>query len=104
MMAISTMDNALWDLKGKREGVPVCRLLGTGSRTSVPAYCTVNEFGDTPEEAKDALRHEVAIYLEDCEQLGILDDVLIEAGFYDNDEVWMSSLVEPPHEPKITII
>ena len=61
-------------------------------------------FGDTPEEAKDALRREVSVYLEDCEKLGILDDVLIEAGFYDNDEVWMSSLVVPPHEPRITII
>jgi hypothetical protein len=30
--------------------------------------------------------------------------VLIEAGFYDNDEVWMSSRVVPPREPKITIL
>jgi len=36
--------------------------------------------------------------------MGILDEVLIEAGFYDNDEVWMSSQVVPPKEPKITII
>ena len=25
-----------------------------------------------------------------------MEDVLIEAGFYDNGEVWMSSRVEPP--------
>lgn len=71
------------------------------------AYCpelVMTGFGDTPEEAKDALRREIAAYLEDCEEMGILDEVLIEAGFYDNDEVWMSSQVVPPKEPKITII
>ena len=71
------------------------------------AFCpelVMTGFGDTPEEAKDALRREISIYLEDCEAMGILDEVLIEAGFYDNDEVWMSSQVVPPKEPKITII
>ena len=64
----------------------------------------VTGFGDSAEEARQELRREIAAYLEDCESLGILDDVLIEAGFYDNDEVWMSSLVVPPKEPRITIL
>jgi predicted RNase H-like HicB family nuclease len=71
------------------------------------AYCpelVITGFGDTPEGARDSLRSEIAAYLEDCEELGILDDVLIDAGFYDNDEVWMSSLVTPPREPKITFL
>ena len=71
------------------------------------AYCPeliITSFGDTSDEAKESLRREIGSYLEDCEELGVLDDVLIEAGFYDNDEVWMSSLVTPPKEPKITII
>lgn len=71
------------------------------------AFCpelVMTGFGDTPEEAKVALRREISTYLEDCEKMGILDDVLIEAGFYDNDEVWMSSQVVPPREPRITII
>ncbi|MFQ6025926.1 MAG: type II toxin-antitoxin system HicB family antitoxin [Dehalococcoidia bacterium] len=71
------------------------------------AFCpelVMTGFGDTSEEARDNLRSQIAAYLEDCEELGILDDVLIEAGFYDNDEVWMSSLVEPPKEPRIRII
>ena len=77
------------------------------SGESYQAYCpelVITGFGDTPEEAKQALRREINAYLEDCEELGILDEVLIEAGFYDNDEVWMSSLVTPPKEPKITFI
>ena len=28
--------------------------------------------------------------------MGVLEDVLIEAGFYDNGEGWMSARVEPP--------
>jgi hypothetical protein len=71
------------------------------------AFCpelVMTGFGDTPEEAKDALRREISAYLEDFEEMGVLDEVLIEAGFYDNDEVWMSSQVVPPREPKITII
>ena len=74
---------------------------------SCQAYCPeliITAFGDTPDEAKESLRREIGCYLEDCEELGVLDEVLIEAGFYDNDEVWMSSLVTPPKEPKITII
>lgn len=36
-MAISALDIALWDFKGKALGVPVCALLGQ-ARTSVPIY------------------------------------------------------------------
>ena len=71
---------------------------------SYTAYCpelVITGFGDTAEEARENLRTEIVAYLEDCEKLDILDEVLIEAGFYDNDELWMSSLVEPPREPKI---
>ncbi len=71
------------------------------------AFCpelVMTGFGDSAAEATDSLRREIGLYLEDCEELGILDEVLIEAGFYDNDSVWMSSLVEPPREPKITFL
>ena len=71
------------------------------------AFCPeliMTGFGDTEEEARKALRREIGLYLEDCEALGILDEVLIEAGFYDNDQVWMSSLVEPPREPTIRFL
>lgn len=36
-MAIAAVDNALWDLKGKLLGVPVCALLGR-AREAVPIY------------------------------------------------------------------
>jgi hypothetical protein len=79
----------------------------TKSGKTHTAFCpelVITGFGDSAEEARQELRREISAYLEDCEGLGILDEVLIEAGFYDNDEVWMSSLVVPPKEPRITIL
>lgn len=70
------------------------------------AYCpelTMTAFGDTRAAASAALRRQVTDYLEDCAELGILDEVLIEAGFYDNGAVWMSSRIEPP-QPSIRFI
>ncbi len=58
-------------------------------------------FGDSAEEARSALRSQVAGYLEDCDNMGVLEDVLIDAGFYDNGEVWMSNLVAPVEDPNI---
>jgi L-rhamnonate dehydratase len=40
MQAISVIDCALWDLKGKWAGVPVYRLLGGPLRDSIPAYAS----------------------------------------------------------------
>ena len=68
------------------------------------AYCPeliLIGFGDTPEEAKEALQREVSSYLEDCDRLGILEDVLIEAGFYYDGDRWVSDAVIPAREPKI---
>lgn len=64
----------------------------------------ITAFGDTSDDAKTALRRLVVEYLEDCEKLKVLDETLIEAGFYFNGEVWMSAAVEPPGEPKIRFI
>lgn len=38
--AISAIDTALWDIRGKRAGLPVHRLLGGPLRTEVEAYAT----------------------------------------------------------------
>ena len=44
MMAISAVDNALWDLRGKFYGVPVWRLLGGPSREKVEMYASALGF------------------------------------------------------------
>ncbi|MCL2319591.1 MAG: hypothetical protein FWC45_05865 [Treponema sp.] len=51
MMAISVLDIALWDLKGKILGQPVYRLLG-GGRSKVRPYVSALGFSVEPEAAK----------------------------------------------------
>ncbi len=68
------------------------------------AFCAelvIAGFGDTADAAKVELRSQVAMYLEDCDNLGALDEVLIEAGFYFDDEKWVSNEVAPLGDPKI---
>jgi galactonate dehydratase len=59
--ALSALDIALWDLEGKRLGVPVARLLGGAIRTRLRGYASHWLQGaDTPEKAhagaKEAVR------------------------------------------------
>ena len=45
MAAISAIDTALWDIKGKFFGVPCCKLLGGVHRTKLRAYASQLQFG-----------------------------------------------------------
>ena len=51
MTAVSAIDCALWDLKGKAWGQPVYRLLGGPTRPAVPAYASMLGFSVEPEAA-----------------------------------------------------
>jgi len=52
MMAISAVDNTLWDVRGKYYGVPVYRLLGGPTRTSVEMYASCLGFSLEPEKVR----------------------------------------------------
>ena len=52
IMAISVVDNALWDLKGKLAGLPVYRLLGGPVREKVPAYASALGYSLDPEKVQ----------------------------------------------------
>lgn len=53
MFAISLIDCALWDLKGKWANAPVYRLLGGPIRTEIPAYASALGYSIEPEKAAE---------------------------------------------------
>lgn len=74
-----------------------------GSFQAVCPELLITAFGDTAEDARDGLRQQVADYLEDCDNLGVLDETLIDAGFYFEDGAWISNEVRPVDGPDIMI-
>lgn len=58
----------------------------------------VSSFGETAKEAKDSLKEAVELFLEECERLGTLKEVLNEAGFKTQGKAWI------PPRPKIETI
>lgn len=51
MTAVSAVDCALWDLKGKAWSLPVYRILGGPTRPAVPAYASMLGFNTKPDAA-----------------------------------------------------
>ncbi|MCY3801010.1 MAG: mandelate racemase/muconate lactonizing protein [Chloroflexi bacterium] len=60
MFAISCIDCALWDLRGKWLGQPVFRLLGGPVRDSVPAYASALGYSIEPDKAAARVKEFVA--------------------------------------------
>ncbi len=76
MSALSGLDQALWDMQGRRLGVPVWELLGGRVRDHVQAYAWVG--GDAPDdvaEAAGARREQgfAAVKMNATAELGWLD-------------------------------
>lgn len=53
MTAISVVNNALWDLKGKAWNQPIYRLLGGPTRPAVPAYVSMLGYSTEPEDVPE---------------------------------------------------
>src|SRR5919199_5274136 len=56
MMAISAVDCALWDLRGKLLGLPVYRLLGGPTREHVPCYASMLSHSLDPGRVRERAR------------------------------------------------
>jgi len=76
MSAIAGVDQALWDIKGKRYGVPVYQLLGGLARDKVQVYSWIG--GDRPHDIKMAAKRQVeagfsALKMNATEELHYID-------------------------------
>lgn len=59
-----------------------CQLFREGDQiVSLCPELNISSFGDTPREAEAALREAVALFTEECERMGTLNEVLEEAGY-----------------------
>jgi L-alanine-DL-glutamate epimerase-like enolase superfamily enzyme len=56
LMAISAVDNTLWDLRGRHYGVPVYRLLGGPTRQTVECYASCLGFSLEPDAVRTRCR------------------------------------------------
>ena len=89
------MKNIVFNSKTFREGevyVSLCPEL------------SVSSFGDTIDEAKASLKEAVEAFIEECEAMGTLEEVLEEAGFDrrpEPSETWVPR--EPLVEEKMAI-
>jgi len=48
----------------------------------------VSSFGDTIAEAKESVKEAIEAFIEECEDMGTLEDVLEEAGFLKINDSW----------------
>ena len=76
MSAIAGIDQALWDIKGKRFGVPVYELMGGACRDSIRVYSWIG--GDRPSDVGKAAREKMdagftAVKMNATEELQFID-------------------------------
>ncbi len=50
----------------------------------------VSSFGETIEDAKKSVKEAIEAFIEECERMGTIEDVLEESGFFKVDDIWES--------------
>jgi predicted RNase H-like HicB family nuclease len=61
----------------------------------------VSSFGDNIEDAKSSLQEAIEAFIETCEEMGTLEEVLEEAGFSHRHNIW--SAREPIFAERLAI-
>lgn len=49
----------------------------------------VSSFGETIEEAKHSLQEAIEAFIEECEAMGTLEEVMSETGFVEEHHTWI---------------
>jgi predicted RNase H-like HicB family nuclease len=49
----------------------------------------VSSFGDTEEEAEKSIKEAISLFIEECNNMGTLEQVLEEAGYKLNGNTWI---------------
>lgn len=62
-----------------------------GQFVALSPELNVSSFGDSPTEAKACLKEAVELFLEECNRMGTIEDVLAEAGFKQKEKAWKST-------------
>jgi L-alanine-DL-glutamate epimerase-like enolase superfamily enzyme len=88
--AISAVDVALWDLRGKRLGRPLCELLGAKRRDRILAYGTVYPLGNTPDEVRRTIDRGL--------KLGLRAIKIVADPFWRNDLKLTEALIRAARE------
>lgn len=50
----------------------------------------VSSFGETIEDAKKSVKEAIEAFVEECERMGTIEDVLEESGFSKVNDIWES--------------
>jgi L-rhamnonate dehydratase len=88
--AISAIDIALWDIRGKVRGQALAELLGGRKRSHVLAYGTVYPLGETPDEVRRTIDRGLKI--------GLRAIKIVADPFWRNDLAKTSSLIRAARE------
>jgi len=58
--------------------------------TALSPELNVSSFGETIEDAKNSFKEAVEAFIEGCQEMGTLEEVLEESGFSKTDNSWKS--------------
>ena len=62
-----------------------------GQYVALAPELNVSSFGGTEQEARKSLKEAVELFLEECQRMGTLEEVLAESGFKLDKKSWYSS-------------
>ncbi|MBI4689914.1 MAG: type II toxin-antitoxin system HicB family antitoxin [Nitrospirae bacterium] len=62
----------------------------------------VSSFGETIADAKQSFKEALEAFVEECQEMGTLEDVLEEAGFLKTNDLWQSR--KPLSEEELALV